>query len=455
MEVDRAVQESRAREAGPVAVERVARPLLDALVAGQAEVVVRAQHHPLGALHVHDRPRRAAQRPPVRDDVGLAGRAQDLRALVIAGLGEDVDGGRHVGCRGHARRGPPRRVQTRAEGVHRGCRGGSIVTSRTGFPRSCWSAQAPGPQAQPVLRARRGRVLPRLARRPPGRPHHRAGRPQPQRVPGQRLGPVRLLRVRGRSRGGAARCSTPPQAWLRERGRDRMVGPMDFTTNDECGLLVEGHERPPIILSPGSTRTTSALLEGAGLDQGDGPASCGSCTWTSASSVHQAIWDMAEKVRVRARDHRAAHAQARPPGRGRALPRGLQRRLGAQLGLRAADRGGGPPLRQGAQAGARRELGDDRRGARRRGRRRGADAPGLQPGARPASTAACCRSAGRRPCAARRKIDRVRVFALGRQARVPAHRGGRRAVQMHFDSAERTPQNGGRDGLDPRDATRR
>ena len=25
---------------------------------------------------------------------------------------------------------------------------------------------------------------------------------------------------------------------------------MDFTTNDECGLLVEGHERPPIILCP-------------------------------------------------------------------------------------------------------------------------------------------------------------------------------------------------------------
>jgi len=39
-------------------------------------------------------------------------------ALVVAGLGEDVDGGRHVGCRGHARRGPPRRVETRAEGVH-------------------------------------------------------------------------------------------------------------------------------------------------------------------------------------------------------------------------------------------------------------------------------------------------------------------------------------------------
>jgi hypothetical protein len=32
-------------------------------------------------------------------------------------------------------------------------------------------------------------------------------------------------------------------AWLRARGRDRMVGPMDFTTNDECGVLVDGHDR--------------------------------------------------------------------------------------------------------------------------------------------------------------------------------------------------------------------
>ncbi len=40
------------------------------------------------------------------------------------------------------------------------------------------------------------------------------------------------------------------EGWLRERGRDRMVGPMDFTTNDEIGLLITGHEYPPIILCP-------------------------------------------------------------------------------------------------------------------------------------------------------------------------------------------------------------
>ena len=62
------------------------------------------------------------------------------------------------------------------------------------------------------------------------------------------------------------------EAWLRARGRDRMVGPMDFTTNDECGLLIEGHERPPMILSSWHHPYYQRLLEGDGLREGDGPA---------------------------------------------------------------------------------------------------------------------------------------------------------------------------------------
>ena len=38
--------------------------------------------------------------------------------------------------------------------------------------------------------------------------------------------------------------------WLRERGRERMLGPMDFTMNDECGLLIEGFDEPSMILEP-------------------------------------------------------------------------------------------------------------------------------------------------------------------------------------------------------------
>jgi hypothetical protein len=37
------------------------------------------------------------------------------------------------------------------------------------------------------------------------------------------------------------------EGWLRERGRDRMVGPMDFRMNDECGVLIDGFDREPMI----------------------------------------------------------------------------------------------------------------------------------------------------------------------------------------------------------------
>jgi hypothetical protein len=38
--------------------------------------------------------------------------------------------------------------------------------------------------------------------------------------------------------------------WAGARGRSRILGPMDFTSNDEVGILIEGHERRPLILEP-------------------------------------------------------------------------------------------------------------------------------------------------------------------------------------------------------------
>jgi hypothetical protein len=40
------------------------------------------------------------------------------------------------------------------------------------------------------------------------------------------------------------------EEWVSSRGRERLIGPMDFTTNDECGLLIEGFDRRPMILEP-------------------------------------------------------------------------------------------------------------------------------------------------------------------------------------------------------------
>ncbi len=38
------------------------------------------------------------------------------------------------------------------------------------------------------------------------------------------------------------------EAWLRERGMRRIAGPFSPSINDECGLLVEGFDRPPSVM---------------------------------------------------------------------------------------------------------------------------------------------------------------------------------------------------------------
>ncbi len=53
--------------------------------------------------------------------------------------------------------------------------------------------------------------------------------------------------------------------WLRERGRERMLGPMNFTLNDECGLLIEGYDEPSMILEPWHPPYYRELIEGQGL----------------------------------------------------------------------------------------------------------------------------------------------------------------------------------------------
>jgi GNAT superfamily N-acetyltransferase len=53
--------------------------------------------------------------------------------------------------------------------------------------------------------------------------------------------------------------------WAEERGRDRILGPMDFTTNDEVGILIEGFERPPMILQPWHPPHYRELIEAEGF----------------------------------------------------------------------------------------------------------------------------------------------------------------------------------------------
>ncbi len=57
------------------------------------------------------------------------------------------------------------------------------------------------------------------------------------------------------------------EEWLRARGCERMVGPMDFSMNEESGVLIEGHELEPLIRQPWQPAYYQRLCEGAGLEK--------------------------------------------------------------------------------------------------------------------------------------------------------------------------------------------
>ncbi|HET6380385.1 MAG TPA: GNAT family N-acetyltransferase, partial [candidate division Zixibacteria bacterium] len=53
--------------------------------------------------------------------------------------------------------------------------------------------------------------------------------------------------------------------WLAARGRNRMLGPIEYSTNYTCGLLVDGFETPPRLLMNHNPPYYEALLTGYGL----------------------------------------------------------------------------------------------------------------------------------------------------------------------------------------------
>ena len=53
--------------------------------------------------------------------------------------------------------------------------------------------------------------------------------------------------------------------WLRGRGRTAILGPIDYSTNYTCGLLVEGFDTPPRILDNHNPPYYGGLLESCGL----------------------------------------------------------------------------------------------------------------------------------------------------------------------------------------------
>ncbi|MEY2496799.1 MAG: hypothetical protein QOD12_355 [Verrucomicrobiota bacterium] len=55
--------------------------------------------------------------------------------------------------------------------------------------------------------------------------------------------------------------------WLRARGRNEIMGPIDYSTNYVCGLLIDGFKFPPTLLTSHNPPYYGALLERWGLEK--------------------------------------------------------------------------------------------------------------------------------------------------------------------------------------------
>ncbi|GAB4408908.1 MAG: hypothetical protein OHK0032_04390 [Thermodesulfovibrionales bacterium] len=54
---------------------------------------------------------------------------------------------------------------------------------------------------------------------------------------------------------------------LQEKGMRAMRGPMNFSTNEECGFLIDGFDNPPMLMTPYNLPYYNDLMEGYGMQK--------------------------------------------------------------------------------------------------------------------------------------------------------------------------------------------
>ncbi|MCW3068528.1 MAG: hypothetical protein JWL67_1153 [Solirubrobacterales bacterium] len=83
--------------------------------------------------------------------------------------------------------------------------------------------------------------------------------------------------------------------WLRARGSERMVGPADFSMNDESGVLIEGFDLRPMIRQPWHPPYYQRLMETVGMEK-----AMDLLMWnlevSDREKVMPVIFELAEKV---------------------------------------------------------------------------------------------------------------------------------------------------------------
>ena len=55
--------------------------------------------------------------------------------------------------------------------------------------------------------------------------------------------------------------------WLRRRGRSEIMGPIDYSTNYVCGLLIDGFQHPPTVLTAHNPPYYARLIEACGFEK--------------------------------------------------------------------------------------------------------------------------------------------------------------------------------------------
>lgn len=55
--------------------------------------------------------------------------------------------------------------------------------------------------------------------------------------------------------------------WLRGKGREEMMGPIDYSTNYVCGLLIDGFQHPPMLLTSHNPPYYGTLIERWGFEK--------------------------------------------------------------------------------------------------------------------------------------------------------------------------------------------
>lgn len=91
-------------------------------------------------------------------------------------------------------------------------------------------------------------------------------------------------------------------AWLRARGRTQMMGPIDYSTNYPCGLLVDGFDTPPAVMMNHQPRYYERLFKRNGLEK----AKDMYAWWFSRDNNMDAAWServtkLAERYNVKVR----------------------------------------------------------------------------------------------------------------------------------------------------------